>query len=202
MQTTALFLILACGDKTTDTATETTETTDDTSTETTDTATETDTSTTDTDAGETGDTNQDTDNTGDSTPSVGSWTVEGPEFTTNTCGGGESFPNPRTMSLGLSGTTLTMLIEEPNERSYAFTCTLTDTEFACDNITIENDIPMLPCTLTYTHTLQGVFTDGQTLAGDYTIYTASSGGSGCSEINLGFTTPCEQSGTMSATFNQ
>ena len=29
------------------------------------------------------------------TPNVGAWTVYGPEFTTNTCGGGEEFPDPR-----------------------------------------------------------------------------------------------------------
>jgi hypothetical protein len=46
-----------------------------------------------------------------------------------------------------------------------------------------------------------MFTDNNTLEGDYTINTTSSGGSGCSESNLGFTTPCEQSGTMTATSN-
>ena len=67
---------------------------------------------------------------------------------------------------------------------------------------IENSIPVLPCTLTYTHKLQGAFSDSNTLEGDYTIITTSSGGSGCSETNLGFTTPCEQMGTMTGSFGQ
>jgi hypothetical protein len=96
---------------------------------------------------------------------------------------------------------VSLLIEEPGEYTYNFNCALTGSEFECENIVIENNIPVLPCTLTYTHQLQGMFTDNNTLEGDYTINTTSSGGSGCSESNLGFTTPCEQSGTMTATSN-
>lgn len=200
-----LSLILACGDKNTDTAdlidTDTTPEEDDTSTNESDTNDDTD------DTSDTNDT-QDTDNTGDgeengdgSTPVSGAWTVQGPEFTTNTCGGGESFPDTRDMTLSIDGNTVSLLIEEPGEYTYNFNCTLTDSEFECEDIVIENSIPVLPCTLTYTHQLQGMFTDNKTLEGDYTINTTSSGGSGCSESNLGFTTPCEQSGTMTANSN-
>jgi hypothetical protein len=191
------FIFLSCSDKTTDTAITITDTND--TVEYVDTDNSEDTNNNE---------NADTDNNPNSddsenntSPTVGSWTVNGPEFTTNTCGGGESFPNPRTMTLGLNESTLTLLIEEANERSYTFTCTLTGSTFTCGNIEIENSIPMLPCTLYYTHTLQGVFTDVDSLEGDYTIFTTSSGGSGCSESNLGFTTPCEQAGGLSATSN-
>ena len=195
------FLFLACGDKTTDTAitiTDTNDTVEDVDTdannsENTDTDTDTDTDT---------NTDPDNDDSENSTsPTVGSWTVSGPEFTTNTCGGGDSFPNSRSMTLGLNDTTLTLFIEEAGERSYAFTCTLTGSTFSCDDIEIENAIPMLPCTLYYTHTLEGVFTDVDTINGEYSILTTSSGGSGCSESNLGFTTPCEQAGLLNGNSN-
>ena len=192
-------LFLACGDKTNDTAITITDTNDTVEDVDTDTNTSEDTNNnenTDTD------TNSDNDDSEDNTsPTVGSWMVNGPEFTTNTCGGGETFPNPRTMTLGLNDSTLTLLIEEADENSYTFTCTLTGSTFSCDDIEIENSIPMLPCTLYYTHTLEGIFTDVDTINGEYGILTTSSGGSGCSESNLGFATPCEQSGILSGNSN-
>ena len=73
-------------------------------------------------------------------------------------------------------------------------------DFTCNEIIIENAIPVLPCTLTYTHIVQGRFTDNTSLEAGYSIVTSSDGGSGCSESNLGFTTPCEQVGTMTGSF--
>ena len=197
-------LILACRDKSTDTATveDSTPPIDNIDTATTEedsnTSEETDSN------GGTGDTTDSgQENTGDgSNPILGTWTVTGPDFTTNTCGGGESFPNERTMTLSNNAGVLTMTIEEPNERTYAFTCTLNASEFACDDIVIENTIPQLPCTLYYTHQLEGQFVDNHTLIGDYALRTTSSGGSGCSESSLHFPTPCEQLGMMTAVFAQ
>ncbi len=202
----ALTLLFACGEKTEDTANtlSSEDTTDSEVTEGNDgEETGEDTDTTDgTDTDTTGDTDNG-DNGGDNIePNGGAWTVFGPEFTTNTCGGGEEFPESRSMTLGLNGNILTMFIEETGEYDYTFTCTLSDSEFVCEDIVIENNIPVLPCTLTYTHKLQGIFMDSNTLEGEYTIITTSSGGSGCSESSLGFTTPCEQVGTMTGTFGQ
>ena len=193
-----LSLILACGDKSTDTA-DLTDT--DTTSEETDSTTESDTNTEGTSN------NGDTDNPGTNTngdgssPVTGLWAVQGPEFTTNTCGGGESFPNAREMTLSMDGNTVSLLIEETGERTYHFNCTLTGSEFTCEDIIIENVGPMSNFTLYYTHQLQGIFVDNHTLEGDYAIHTTCTGGSDCSESNLGFTTPCEQSGTMTATSN-
>lgn len=198
-----LMLIWACGEKSNDTGNADTNSTSENS-DTATTSTE-DSDSTDTDSEEGNDTNNGSDtNNGNTTvtPNGGSWTVFGPEFTTNTCGGGETFPESRSMTLGVNDSTVTMLIEAAGEHTYAFTCQLTDAEFKCEDIVIENSIPVLPCTLYYTHQLQGVFTDANTLEGDYTLLTTSSGGSGCSETNLGFSPPCEQAGTMTASFGQ
>ena len=189
-------IFIACGDKSNDTAITITDTNDTVE----DTTTDTDSNNNDT-SNDTGNNTTNDDSENSTSPTVGSWTVSGPEFTTNTCGGGETFPNPRTMTLGLNGSNLTLFIEEADERSYAFTCILTGLTFSFDDIEIENTIPMLPCTLYYTHTLQGVFTDVDTINGEYSILTTSSGGSGCSESNLGFATPCEQSGILSGNSN-
>ena len=195
-------LFIACGDKTQDSSV-TSEDSNNT-VEDIDTNTDTDAENNDTNTDTSSDTANDTtndDSENSTSPTVGSWTVSGPEFTTNTCGGGETFPNPRTMTLGLNDSTLTLFIEEAGERSYAFNCILTGSTFSCDDIEIENPIPMLPCTLYYTHTLQGVFPDDNAIEGEYSILTTSSGGSGCSESNLGFATPCEQSGLLSGNSN-
>jgi len=193
-------IFIACGDKSNDTAITITDTNDTVEDTTTDTNTDTDSNNNDT-SNDTGNNTTNDDSENSTSPTVGSWTVSGPEFTINTCGGGESFPNPRSMTLGLNGSNLTLFIEEADERSYAFTCILTGLTFSFDDIEIENTIPMLPCTLYYTHTLQGVFTDVDTINGEYSILTTSSGGSGCSESNLGFATPCEQSGILSGNSN-
>jgi len=195
-------LFIACGDKTQDSSV-TSEDSNNT-VEDIDTNTDTDAENNDTNTDTSSDTANDTtndDSENSTSPTVGSWTVSGPEFTINTCGGGESFPNSRSMTLGLTDSTLTLFIEEAGERSYAFNCILTGSTFSCDDIEIENPIPMLPCTLYYTHTLQGVFPDDNAIEGEYSILTTSSGGSGCSESNLGFATPCEQSGLLSGNSN-
>jgi len=201
-------LLLACGDKSTDTAA-TTEI-EPSSEDTIDTALDTDTENTNTDTEDTNteDTNTDTDtdtddtstenNNDGSSPTVGAWIVNGPAFTTNTCGGGESFPETRSMTLTLENEALRLLIEAPGEYTYDFHCTLTDSEFICQDIVIENVGPLNNFTLYYTHQLQGTFLDNQSLEGDYEIHTTCTGGSNCTESNLGFTTPCEQAGTMTA----
>ena len=191
-------LFLACGDKTEDTAnTETNTESEESDTSSTDTGSS---ETTDTNSGDTSDTSESDSNSNEVTPNVGAWTVYGPEFTTNTCGGGEEFPNPRMMTLSVNNNTVTMVIEEVGEHTYEFNCNLIESDFTCNEIIIENAIPILPCTLTYTHMVQGRFTDTNSLEADYSIVTSSNGGSGCSESNLGFITPCEQSGMMTATF--
>lgn len=193
-------LFLACGDKTEDTAnTETNTLSEESDTSSTDTGSS---ETTDTNSGDTSDTSESDSNSNEVTPNVGAWTVYGPDFTTNTCGGGEEFPEPRTMTLGVSNSTVTMVIEEIGEHTYEFNCNLMGSDFTCNEIIIENAIPVLPCTLTYTHMVQGRFTDNNSLEADYSIVTSSDGGSGCSESNLGFATPCEQMGTMTGSFGQ
>ena len=193
-------LFLACGDKTADTAnTETNTQSEESDTSSTDTGSS---ETTDTNSDDTNDTSESDSNSNEVTPNVGIWTVYGPEFTTNTCGGGEEFPDPRSMALSVNNTTVTMVIEEVGEHTYEFNCNLMGTDFTCNEIIIENAIPVLPCTLTYTHMVQGRFTENNSLEADYSIVTSSDGGSGCSESNLGFTTPCEQVRTMTGSFEQ
>ena len=189
-----LTLLLACGDKTEDTA----NTEPNTQSEESDTGSS---ETTDTNSDDTSNPSESDSNSNDMAPNVGAWTVYGPEFTTNTCGGGEEFPEPRTMILSVNNNTVTMVIEEVGEHTYEFNCNLMGADFTCNEIIIENAIPVLPCTLTYTHMMQGTFIDTNSLEADYSIVTSSDGGSGCSESNLGFTTPCEQVGTMTATFD-
>ena len=190
-------LFWACGEKTEDKA----NAESNTLTEESDTSTDTGVSeTTDSNSDDTSDASNSDSNGNEVIPNVGTWTVYGPEFTTNTCGGGEEFPESRTMTLEINGNSVTMIIEEPGEHTYEFTCNLIGSDFTCNEIIIENAIPVLPCTLTYTHMVQGSFIGNNTLEAGYSIVTSSDGGSGCSESNLGFTTPCEQSGTMTATF--
>ena len=193
-------LFLACADKTDDTAnTETNTQSEESDTASTDTG---GSETTDTNSGDTSDTSESDSNSNEVTPNAGAWTVYGPEFTTNTCGGGEEFPEPRTMTLSVNNTTVTMVIEEVGEYTYEFSCNLMGSDFTCNEIIIENAIPVLPCTLTYTHTVQGRFTDNNSLEAGYSLVTSSDGGNGCSESNLGFTTPCEQVGTMTGNSGQ
>ena len=213
MRIFALTLLIACGDKTEDTSNGVAPegTTD----------TESNGNSTGGNSGNDGsDTNDDNDtdegNGGDNgnggsdngsgeeiAPNAGAWTVSGPEFTTNTCGGGEEFPESRAMTLGVNGSTVTMLIEEAGEHTYNFNCELTGAEFTCEDIVIANPGPLSYWTLFYTHEFEGVFTDNDTFEGTYRIETTCDGSpNDCSETNLGFTTPCEQVGTMTGSFGQ
>ena len=209
------FLFLACGEKETiDTSAEDTAVIENepSNPDSGDPGTDTDTGTEDTgSAPDTGEEPQDSGeieepDTGESNeeiePSNGSWLVTGPEFITDTCGGGGSYPDPRTMTLSSDSSSLTISIDDPDEGAMNFFCTRTEATFSCEPLVYENEIPFLPCTLYYTHQLDGAFTDSNIIEGTYTIFTTTDGASGCTEEDLAFSPPCEQSGPVMAIFEE
>jgi len=196
-----LGLFLACGDKSNDTAELDSLSDNNDTIDTEDTVNSGDTASEDTeDSGTTTDTEDSGTDNEAIRPTEGSWTVFGPEFTVNTCGGGESFPETRPMILAMDATNFTMLIEAPGEYTYNFSCELSASTFSCADIVIENSGPFSNFTLYYQHQVNGSFSDNNSLSAEYQITTTCTGGADCSESNLGFTTPCEQSGIMTAVF--
>ena len=191
-----LNILLACSDKTKeDTATETPESTDTAFEESTE-----DSETNGSDENSNSDEENGTNGSGDSTePNSGNWEVDGPEFTTNTCGGGESYPDPRPMLLSISGEALTLVIGASDDDPITHNCTLVDLTYRCDDVVIENILPT-GGTLYYRHQLSGMFSESTLMTGDYTIVTTCEGSFGCGEEDLGFTVPCEQSGMLEAQF--
>ena len=128
--------------------------------------------------------------------------MTGSEFTTDTCGGGVSYPDPRMMTLSSDSSSLTLSIDDPYEGVMNFSCTRSEAFFSCNQLVYENEIPFLPCTLYYTHQLEGTCTDSDTIEGIYIIVTTTNGASGCTEENLTFSPPCEHSGSITATFEE
>ena len=191
-----LNILLACSDKVEeDTATEIPESTDTAFEESTE-----DSETNGSDENSNSDEENDTNGSGDSTePNSGNWEVDGPEFTTNTCGGGESYPDPRPMHLSISGEALTLVIGASDDDPITHNCTLVDLTYRCDDVVIENILPT-GGTLYYRHQLSGMFSESTFMTGDYTIVTTCEGSFGCGEEDLGFTVPCEQSGMLEAQF--
>ena len=191
-----IHILFACSDKVEDTAIEPSESTD--------TAIEDSTENTDSNT-DNSDENIDNDgnNTNDSddamVPKSGTWEVNGPDFTTNTCGGGASYPDPRPMQLSLNGDVLTLVIGSSADDSITHNCTLVDWTYRCDDVVIENILPT-GGTLYYRHQLSGMFSESTMLLGDYTIVTTCEGSFGCGEEDLGFSVPCEQSGMLEAQF--
>ena len=188
-------ILLACSDKAEDTVIESPEGTDTASEESTE-----DSETNDSDENSNSDEENGTNGSGDSTvPNSGKWEVDGPEFTTNTCGGGESYPDPRPMQLSISGEALTLVIGASDDDPITHNCTLVDLTYRCDDVVIENILPT-GGTLYYRHQLSGMFSESTLMTGDYIIVTTCEGSFGCGEEDLGFTVPCEQSGMLEAQF--
>jgi len=129
-------------------------------------------------------------------PIIGTWELYGPTFQTETCSGNHSYSYTRFMEVDLSGESLRFMIGwGPDQMT--FNCVYEDWSYTCTDVVVENILPT-GGTLYHRHQLSGLFDSATSLTGNYTIITTCEGDTGCSQEDLGFVVPCEQSGTVSA----